>query len=139
MKTSLDINDEMPRDMRRYLSNYGWHFNTKMLKYAVSLMKKYNPATGSMERIEPMTVDDVDDLLKSHGVTLEKNVLLDYVYVANMAKSDFWKSSIEDEQHMALYIKDVIDDKDAGDGTVMRRWVASMVANGDPIDWFVMV
>lgn len=34
-----------------------------------------------------------------------------------------------------LYIKDTIDDEDAGDGTTMRRWYATMVANGMMVDW----
>ena len=32
--------------MEAYLSNFGWHFNKKMCDFAVSLMKKINPATG---------------------------------------------------------------------------------------------
>lgn len=44
-------------------------------------------------------------------------------------------SSITDERHFALYIKDTIDDEDAGDGTTMRRWYATMVANGTMVDW----
>lgn len=28
-----------------------------------------------------------------------------------------------------------IDDEDAGDGTTMRRWYATMVANGTMVDW----
>ena len=43
--------------------------------------------------------------------------------------------SINDEKHFALYIKDTIDDEDAGDGTTMRRWYATMVANGMMVDW----
>lgn len=27
------------------------------------------------------------------------------------------------------------DDEDAGDGTTMRRWYATMVANGMMVDW----
>lgn len=47
-----------------------------------------------------------------------------------MCKADYYGSSITDEKHFALYIKDTIDDEDAGDGTTMRRWYATMVANG---------
>lgn len=38
--------------MEAYLSNFGWHFNKKMCDFAVSLMKKINPATGKKERID---------------------------------------------------------------------------------------
>ena len=74
-------------------------------------------------------------MLAGNGIAVEDSNSYDYVYVANMCKADFMGSSIMDELHMARYIKDVIDDPDAGDGTVMRRWYAGMVAAGMPVDW----
>lgn len=62
-------------------------------------------------------------------------VPIHYVFVGNMCKADYYGSSITDERHFALYIKDTIDDEDAGDGTTMRRWYATMVANGTMVDW----
>lgn len=52
-----------------------------------------------------------------------------------MCKADFLGSSITDEKHMALYIKDVIDDEDAYDGIVFNRWYADMCYTGVAIDW----
>lgn len=133
--TALDIYEPLPRAMRRYLSHNGWHFNSLALSFAVKSMRRKNTATGKMERIEMLDKDDVDTLLTAQGVKLENAVGLDYVYVANMAKADYWKSSIEDEKHMALFVKDTIDDTDAADGQIMRRWYADMVAQGQPIEW----
>ncbi len=135
----LDIRDKRPEEMETYLSNFGWHFNKKMCEFAVSLMKKVNAATGKKERITPISKDKVDELLTSYGIKLDNNSLYDYVYVANMGKADFLKSSIPDEQHLALYIKDSIDDPDAPDGAVMRRWYATMIAAGEPIEWDEML
>ena len=131
----LDIYDDMPKDMRRYLQNNGWHFSKKACAWAVSLMKKENPTTKKKEAIEPYTKEQVDEMLKKYNITLENNVGYDYVFVANMGKADYLKSSIADEQHLALYVKDVIDDVDAGDGVTMRRWFATMVANGEIVEW----
>lgn len=125
--------------MEAYLSNFGWHFNKKMCDFAVSLMKKINPATGKKERIEPISKEKVEELLTKYGVKLDNNSLYDFVYVANMGKADFFKSSIPDEQHLAVYVKDVIDDPDAPDGTTMRRWYATMIASGEPIEWDEMI
>lgn len=125
--------------MEAYLSNFGWHFNKKMCDFAVSLMKKINPATGKKERIEPISKEKVEELLTKYGVKLDNNSLYDFVYVANMGKADFFKSSIPDEQHLAVYVKDVIDDLDAPDGTTMRRWYATMIAAGEPIEWDEMI
>ena len=125
--------------MEAYLSNFGWHFNKKMCDFAVSLMKKINPATGKKERIEPISKEKVEELLTKYGMKLDSNSLYDFVYVANMGKADFFKSSIPDEQHLAVYVKDVIDDPDAPDGTTMRRWYATMIAAGEPIEWDEMI
>lgn len=135
----LDIRDRRPEEMEAYLSNFGWHFNKKMCEFAVSLMKKANASTGKKERIEPISKEKVDELLTRYGIKLENNALYDYVYVANMGKADFLKSSIPDEAHLALYIKDTIDDPDAPDGTTMRRWYATMIAAGEPIEWDEML
>lgn len=131
----LDLYDDMPRDMRKYLSNNGWHFNKKACDFAVSLMKKENPSTKKKEKIEPYTKEQVDEMLKKYNVVLENNVGYDYVFVANMCKADYLKSSITDEHHLALYVKDTIDDIDVGDGVTMRRWYSTMVANGEMVDW----
>lgn len=131
----LDIYDDMPKDMRRYLQNNGWHFSKKACMWAVSLMKKENPTTKKKEKIEPYSKEQVDEMLKKYNITLENNVGYDYIFVANMGKADYLKSSIPDEQHLALYVKDVIDDVDAGDGVTMRRWFATMVANGEIVEW----
>jgi hypothetical protein len=135
----LDIRDRRPEEMEAYLSNFGWHFNKKMCEFAASLMKKLNPSTGKKERIEPISKEKVDELLTRYGIKLENNALYDYVYVANMGKADYLKSSIPDEAHLALYIKDTIDDPDAPDGATMRRWYATMIAAGEPIEWDEML
>lgn len=131
----LDVNDIQPRPMQKYKSNCGWHFNEEACKFAVSLMTKKNPTSGKTEPIEPISKKQVEELLSKHGVKLENAVGHDCVYVANMCKADFLGSSITDEKHLALYVKDVIDDVDAPDGTIMRQWWAKMVADGQPVPW----
>ena len=129
MRMALDTYDNMPRYMKKYLQNYGWHFNKALCHYAVSLMEKDG------KPLEPVSKEFIDRLLTEHGITLTKNVGHDYVFVGNMCKADYYGSSIEDEKHFALYIKDTVEDEDAGDGTTMRRWYATMTANGIMVDW----
>lgn len=119
--------------MREYVKKNGKHFNHKLLSYATSLMRRRDSITGREKTIVPFTQADVDSILDRNGIHLENNEGLDYVFVANMAKADFWKSSIEDEKHLALYIKDVIDDIDTKDGTVFCRWTKSVPE--DDIPW----
>lgn len=129
MRPALDLYDEMPKDMRKYLMHNGWHFNKSLCNFAVSLMRKYG------KKLEPITKENVDRLLEMNNIELHNNVGYDYVFVANMCKADYYGSSITDDKHVALYIKDTLDDEDAADGTTMRRWYATMVANGVIIDW----
>lgn len=126
---ALDSYDEMPKYMRKYLCNYGWHFNKALCDYAVSLMRKNN------QKLSPVSKEYIDKLLEQYNIQLKNNIGSDYVFVANMCKADYYGSSITDDKHFALYIQDTIDDEDAADGTTMRRWYATMVANGVMVDW----
>lgn len=127
--------DIIPREMRAYLRNNGRHFNKKACELAVRNMRKYNDTTRRMERIEPLDKTAVDELLKNNGITLDDARGYDYVYVANMCKADFYGTAIEDERHMALYIKCVIDDADAVGGMIFNRWLADCDTKGISIDW----
>ena len=98
-------------------------------------MKKLNKQTGKKEKVPMYTREEVDEVLKKHNVSVENKGGYDYVFAAQMCRADYLGSSVPDEQHLALYVKDVCDDVDAGDGVTMRRWYATMVANGEPIEW----
>lgn len=135
-RVSLDMyDDNIPDEMRKYLQHNGWHFNKKACDFAVSLMRKKNTATGKIEKLEPMTKEQVDSMLTKFGVVLENAYDYDYVYLANKARHLLMKSSIVDEQHLALYVKDIIDDSQIGDGEIMRKWDAEMTSRGIPVQW----
>ena len=72
--------DIIPREMRAYLRNNGRHFNKKACEWAVKNMRKRNSNTNSSEKIEMKSKDEIDELLKTHGITLNKNKGYDYVY-----------------------------------------------------------
>ena len=130
IRKSLDIYDDRPLSMINYLKYYGQHFNKKLCNFAVSKMKHGKPI---------ITKEKCDEILQNAGVKLENNQLQDYVYVLNMGNNDFMGSSIIDEKHLAMYVKDVIDDKDGYDGIVFNRWYADMVTCGIPIEWEEML
>lgn len=125
--------DEYPEAMLIYLRNYGPHFNRKLFEFAVSKMtRKIN---GREQKITPIPKEDVDTILKNTGVIIDNGQLYDCAYVANMCKADFLGSSIVDEPHLAMYVRNVIDDPDGYDGIVFNRWYADMCYLGIPIDW----
>lgn len=138
-RRSLTDYNPIPDDMRAYLRNYDYSFSKKACEFAVSLMRKDNPVTKKPERIEPWSREQVDDLLKRNNITLENNIGYNYVYVANMLLSDKFKSSIPDEAHLALGIKDVIDDVDCSPYCVFLEWMAKMDGNGEPIEWSELI
>lgn len=127
--------DPIPDDMRAYLRNHDYSFSKKACEYAVSMMRKTNTATGKDEPLDPWGKEQVDDLLKRFNIRLENNIGYNYVYVANMLRADKYKSSIPDEAHLALGIKDVIDDVDCSPYCVFLEWMAKMDGNGEPIEW----
>ena len=129
--------DVYPESMIMYMRNYGPHFNKKLCDFAVSKMKRN--VNGKMQKIQPITKEELHNKMNINGLMLENDQLYDSVYVANMCKADFLNSSITDEMHMLRYVKDVIDDPDAVDGLVFNRWYADMCYMGIAIDWEEML
>lgn len=130
--------DIKPAGMVNYMRYNGAHFSKALAEFACKHMyKKGN--TGANMPIPMTTKEQVESMLKDNGVELENNQLYDHVYVANMCKADFFGSSIEDNKHMAKYIKDVIDDQDGYDGMVFNRFIADCARKGVVIDWEEML
>jgi hypothetical protein len=128
----LDMYEKLPSGMKEYISYYGWHFNKKMCEFACKNMYKTN--NNVREYITPFTKEQVDNLLYNYGIKLN-DTTYDYVYVANMCKADFYGSSIQNEQQLCLYIKDMIEDNDAYEGMVFTRFYADCIGSGTPIYW----
>ena len=135
--TDLTQYDIKPEGMINYLRYNGPHFNKKLLDFAVSKMTK--KVGNTEQKIIPVVKEKIDTMLKQYGIELKNNQLYDYLYVANMCKADFLGSSIADERHMALYVKDVIDDDDAYDGIVFNRWYSDMCRKGIIVNWEEMI
>ena len=129
--------DEIPEGMKRYINNYGCHFNKKLCKEATSRM--YKEVNGKKEYIRPYTKEEVDSMLEGYNIKLKRNKLYDAVYVANMCQADFLGSSILTEENLAKYVKDVIDDADAQEGYIFNRFYADCTFMNNPIEWDDMI
>lgn len=129
----LDSKDSFPTGMKQYLSYYGWHFSKAMCNWAVSMMYKRN-AANKKEYIQPLTKEQVNTLLNNQNIKINDSTY-DYVYIANMCKADFLGSSIADDKHWALYVKDVIDDQDSYEEMPFTRFYADCIGKGIPIYW----
>lgn len=125
------MNDyDRPTDKDIYIAENGWHFNKKACDYAVQYLKGKDG-----KRIKPLSKEEVDAMLTKYGIKLEKNRGWDYVYAANMAKSDMEGSPLSDEKSQAMYVKILIDDADAADGEIMACWYVKMLFRREPVDW----
>lgn len=130
----LDSYEMIPEEQRAYLMNYGKNFNEKMCRFAVSMMRDRKG-----NKVEMVKKDDLEKKLKENKIEIENDVMYNGVYVFAMCMADFMGSSIEDEKHALLYVKDYIDDPDAADGQVFNRFFADCVNAGIPIDWAEMI
>ena len=79
----------MPEDIEAYLQKNGWSFSQKMAEFAIDRMKDRDG-----KKINPLSKEQVDKLLKTHEILLEHDNGYDAVYTANMARSDYWGSSV---------------------------------------------
>ena len=129
--------DEIPEAMKVYLNNYGCHFNKKLCEEAVSRM--YTKVGAKKEDIQAYTKSEVDEMLEAYGVKVGRNKLYDAVYAACMCKADFLGKSVPTEEHLAKFVKDLLDDPDAEEGFLFNRWYADTVFMNCPVEWEDMI
>lgn len=134
-KKPLDFWEDMPADMKKYLKNYGYHFNHKIYKFAVSKMYKEDD-DGKEEKIKPVDKEKVQELMKKYNIKLINDDMYDSAYLYSMAYSDYMDDkTFPSEEVLAKWIKRTIDDVDKPDGFIFNRWYADMCYSGIPIDW----
>lgn len=125
MKEDFTEYDIRPKDFENYLRYYGPHFNKKLCEFACNNLKSTE-----------YTKEKVTQLLNANGIELKKAKLHDAVYVANWCKSIFYGSSIEDEKHLALFLKDIFEKENQ---LIFNRWYADTFRLGIPIEWSDMI
>lgn len=129
-----------PSGYAEYMAEYGEHFSKKMCEWAVSMMYVAPEVAGQKpKKLEPWNKEQVEEMLTRYGVALENDKGYDKVYVANMCKADFYGKSVIDENHVAQYVKDLLDDPDGYEGLVFNRFVMDCAGKGVPINWVDML
>ena len=126
----LDSYGTLPKDMEEYLSNHGWHFSKKMCDHAVSCMKD-----RSGNKIAPHPKEKVEALLKQYGIELKNAKGYDAVFVFHFGMAKLQGSSVPDQQRLAMFVRDYIDDADGYDGIALTRYYADCIGKGEPIEW----
>ena len=129
--------DEIPEGMKVYINHYGCHFNKKLYEEAVSRM--YTKTGVKKEYLKPYSKDQIDELLDKHGIKVQRAKLYDTAYVASMCEADYLGKSVPDEKHLAMFVKDMVDDADAEEGFIFNRFYADQVFMNYPIEWEDMI
>lgn len=117
-----------------YTDQFGLHFNKKLYEWAVSMMTDRNG-----NKMKPMQKEQVSEFLRTQGVVLKNDKGYDAAYVHSMAKADYWGSSIADDAHLALFVKDFLDDPDGTKTKAFDHFVIDCRSHGEPIFWDDMI
>ena len=125
MKEDFTNYDIRPEGFINYLRYYGQHFNKKLCDFACKQMNK-----------KEYSKDKLDTLLQSYNIELPNAKLHDAVYIANWCVNTLYGSSIADEKHLILFIKDIFNKESS---LIFNRWYADMSKQGIPIEWEDMI
>ena len=117
-----------------YTDQYGCHFNKGLYEWAVSMMKDRGG-----NKVPQMTKEQASEWLRAHGISLKNDKGHDAAYVIAMARADYMGSSITDDQHLALYVRDYLDDTDGYPTKAFDHFVVDCRAKGEPIFWDEML
>lgn len=117
-----------------YTDQYGCHFSRKLYEWAVSMMRDRNGNST-----QPVEKEQVKEFLEAHGLTVKNDKGYDAAYVYHMAKADYFGTSISDDVHLALFVRDFLDDPDGSKTKAFDHFVVDCRANGEPIFWDEML
>lgn len=117
-----------------YTDQFGLHFNRKLYEWAVSMMTDRNG-----NRLKPLTKEQVSEFFRTQGVVLKNDKGYDAAYVHSMAKADYLGSSIADDAHLAMFVKDFLDDPDGTKTKAFDHFVVDCRSKGEPIFWDEMM
>lgn len=128
--------------MRQYITEgraiyedaYHGLFSRKLARWAIGNMKKKSDATGKMESVAVVPVDDVAEILHSNKVDVPDAMLYTAWYVFHMAMADYCKLCKTDEQR-ALYVEETLFDPDGDPTNVLACFEAKMENAGITILW----
>lgn len=131
----LDYYDIMPKGMDAYLAAHGRHFSKPMLEWAVGMMRDRND-----KKVDVIDRKRLDELFTQFGITLKRNEgYYDPMYVWCMGRADYFGSSVPDDMHLVLFIRDYIDDIDGNPTRAFDEFYINCTAKGIDIPWEDMI
>ena len=89
--------------------------------------------------IQPMQKEQVTEFLRINGITLKNDRGYDAAYVHAMAKADYYGYSLSDDAHLAMFVRDFLDDPDGTKTKAFDHFVVDCRAKEEPIFWDEMM
>lgn len=127
----LDYYDIIPKGMDAYLASHGRHFSRPMLEWAVGMMRDRKG-----NKVQITEKKELDSILSAFSISIKRNEgYYDPMYVWCMGMADYMSSSINDEQHLALFVRDYIDDPDGNETRAFDEFYINCIAKGIDIPW----
>ena len=136
---SIDNYWDKPKEMKSYLSNFGWHFNKKMFDYGVSLLKQRNIQTNKYENLKPISKEEIETLMNTSNIVIENVVMYDLAYLINYAKALFSGNLITNEKQLLLFARDYFENPHYSDGEILKCFYTMQISEGRPFDWSEMI
>lgn len=131
----LDYYDILPAGMDAYLASHGHHFSKPMLEWAVGMMEDMRG-----NRVKLLDRKQFDELMKVYNIKLTRtDGYYDGIYVWAMGTADYLGSSVIDEQHLAMFVKNYIDDIDGNPTRAFDEFYINCIAKGIDIPWKDMI
>lgn len=130
----MTILDLIPEGFKEYKRRHGCHFSASLCEFAVSRMEGEDG-----KPVKALTRQEVERLLKESKVEIRNLKGHDHVFVANMGLADYLGDSVPDMEHLARYVKDVLDDPDGYEGIAFCRWLADCIGKKVEVPWEEML
>ena len=125
----MEVRYIITEEEAQYMEHYKGHFSKKMAEWAISMMERDG------KKIEPFTMEEVEGMIAPFRSKVGEECIYDCWYLANMAKADYFGSSLADKTHISLFIKDTLCDPDGCPEMVLACFRAKCDVKGVPIYW----
>ena len=119
---------------KKYIECYGYHFNENTFNTAVNAMVKVDGSKKSWTKKE--VLEALMELKKPIPCGYSD---WDVAYVANMIYSDYYGSSINNEQQCLEIAYDYINDPDGYKEAPFSSWINGLMFKSCVIDWGKML
>ena len=109
------------------------HFSKALAQWAISRMRTKGEGRR-LVKINAVPLDETETILREHGIEVKEESIYDAWYLYNMCLADY-KRSLPDNNAIAMFIDETINDPDCDPKAVLACWRAKMDVMRVPIHW----